>query len=159
MALQACAMTGKEAMRGCTEEEGEVAAPVQHAPARRPQAALMCAYALAAWAWRSWDFFVALVLIDLAPAPASSLRLVSAYGLADNLARLTLGASVGDFVGRCARQVLAQACAGAALGASVRWRLCGQVRAEGGCSRLSWCCCGRPWQQVSAAGACAGLNG
>lgn len=87
-------------MIGCTEEEGEVVAPLRHAHTRKPQAALMCAYALAAWAWSSWDFFVALVLVDLAPDPGSSLRLVSAYGLADNIARLTLGASIGKFVGR-----------------------------------------------------------
>ncbi len=54
-------------------------------------------YALAAWAWRSWEFIVALALIELYP---DSLLMVSAYGLLDNLARVLLGPAVGGYIDR-----------------------------------------------------------
>lgn len=59
---------------------------------------LCTSYALAAWAWRSWEFIVALVLIELYP---NSLLMVSAYGLLDNFARVLLGPAVGSYVDRC----------------------------------------------------------
>ncbi|KAF5829728.1 Ferroporti-1 [Dunaliella salina] len=63
----------------------------------KAQKPLMLAYAMAAWAWRSWEFAVALLLIQLS---SSSLRLVSVYGLADNFVRVAFGGSVGGYVGR-----------------------------------------------------------
>lgn len=44
----------------------------------RAKVLLLSSYSLAAWAWRSWEFTVALVLIELYPG---SLLVVSAYGL------------------------------------------------------------------------------
>mmetsp|Transcript_26528 Transcript_26528/g.71752 ORF Transcript_26528/g.71752 Transcript_26528/m.71752 type:complete len:502 (+) Transcript_26528:201-1706(+) len=64
---------------------------------KNAQKPLMLSYALAAWAWRSWEFAVALLLIQLS---SSSLRLVSAYGLVDNFVRVAFGGSVGGYVGR-----------------------------------------------------------
>lgn len=58
---------------------------------------LCSSYAFAAWAWRSWEFLVALVLIELYP---NSLLMVSAYGLLDNLTRVVLGPTVGGYVDR-----------------------------------------------------------
>jgi iron-regulated transporter 1 len=46
---------------------------------------------------RSWEFAVALLLIDLYP---DSLRLVAAYGIADNVVRVVLGSRVGSFISR-----------------------------------------------------------
>ncbi len=63
----------------------------------KAKAYLCCSYAMAAWAWRSWEFVVALVLIELYP---NSLLMVSAYGLLDNVARVVLGPVVGGFVDR-----------------------------------------------------------
>ncbi|GIL55048.1 hypothetical protein Vafri_10701 [Volvox africanus] len=58
---------------------------------------LCSSYALAAWAWRSWEFIVALILIELYP---DSLLMVSAYGILDNLARVLLGPAVGSYLDR-----------------------------------------------------------
>ena len=58
---------------------------------------MYCSYSLAAWAWRAWEFTVALVLIELYP---DSLLLVSIYGLLDNLSRVTLGGWVGQYLDR-----------------------------------------------------------
>ena len=87
------------------------------APPPPPLAALraVCAaHALARWAWRTWEFAVALILIRLSPA---SLALVSAYGLADNVARVAFGAAAGAYVdreerlrGACACVLLQNAC-------------------------------------------------
>ncbi|GLC41594.1 hypothetical protein PLESTB_000698500 [Pleodorina starrii] len=76
-----------------------------HIPARA-KFFLCASYALAAWAWRSWEFIVALVLIELYP---ESLLMVSAYGLLDNLARVLLGPVVGNYVDRHERLPGAQA--------------------------------------------------
>ncbi|KAL6755200.1 hypothetical protein V8C86DRAFT_3137942 [Haematococcus lacustris] len=65
----------------------------------RAQHALMAAYCLAAWAWRSWEFAVALLLLHLYP----SLLLVSVYGLVDNGVRLLSGPAVGAYIARRAK--------------------------------------------------------
>lgn len=58
---------------------------------------LYASYAMAAWAWRGWEFIVALVLIELYP---DSLAVVAAYGLMDDLVRVFFGASVGEYLDR-----------------------------------------------------------
>eukprot|EP00882_Tetradesmus_deserticola_P024070 GHRQ01026291.1.p1 GENE.GHRQ01026291.1~~GHRQ01026291.1.p1 ORF type:complete len:177 (+),score=49.58 GHRQ01026291.1:161-691(+) len=58
---------------------------------------LYAAHALARWAWRTWEFAVALILMRLQP---SSLLLVSVYGFLDILVRLALGAYVGSYIDR-----------------------------------------------------------
>ncbi|GLI67363.1 hypothetical protein VaNZ11_011542 [Volvox africanus] len=63
----------------------------------RAKVFLCSSYALAAWAWRSWEFIVALILIELYP---DSLLMVSAYGILDNLARVLLGPAVGSYLDR-----------------------------------------------------------
>ncbi|KAI8465599.1 MAG: hypothetical protein J3K34DRAFT_84448 [Monoraphidium minutum] len=62
--------------------------------------ALFASHALARWAWRTWEFAVALILVDLHPG---SLGLISAYGLVDNLVRVVGGAPIGAFVDRTER--------------------------------------------------------
>lgn len=77
-------------------------APRQLPPEPPPRSVLVCvcvSHALARWAWRSWEFAVALILMRLHP---SSLLLVSLYGLLDNLARVVLGSFVGGYVDRWA---------------------------------------------------------
>jgi len=53
---------------------------------------------LNSWAWRTWEFAVALILIRLYPG---SLALISAYGLMENLVRVVGGAPVGRYIDRC----------------------------------------------------------
>ncbi|PNH07594.1 Solute carrier family 40 member 1 [Tetrabaena socialis] len=78
-------------------EDGIPTAPLPSVIPTRARLFLCTSYALAAWAWRSWEFLVALVLIELYP---NSLLMVAAYGLLDNLARVVLGPAVGSFVDR-----------------------------------------------------------
>lgn len=56
-------------------------------------------HALARWGWRTWEFAVALILIQLFP---TSLLLVSVFGLLDNIVRLAFGSVIGQFVDRWA---------------------------------------------------------
>ena len=77
--------------------------------------AVCAAHALARWAWRTWEFAVALILIRL--SPTTSLLSVSAYGLADNVARVAFGGAAGAYVdreerlrGACACVLLQNAC-------------------------------------------------
>jgi hypothetical protein len=65
---------------------------------QRAKLLLMASYALGAWAWRSWEFAVALLLISV--HPSGTLSLVSVYGLLDNLVRITMGASAGSYIER-----------------------------------------------------------
>jgi iron-regulated transporter 1 len=64
---------------------------------RNVAAAVLAAHFLARWAWRSWEFSVALLLVHLYPG---SLRLVAVYGLLDDLCSLALGPLAGQFVDR-----------------------------------------------------------
>lgn len=86
------------------------------------------AHALARWAWRSHEFLVALLLVELVPG---SLRSVAIYGVCDNAARLFLTPAAGAFVDRAERlkgtalmlllqnaSILASACAAAVALAS-----------------------------------------
>lgn len=59
--------------------------------------AVYVSHFLARWAWRTWEFAVALILMELHP---TSLLLVSLYGLMDNLVRVLLGSTVGCYVDR-----------------------------------------------------------
>ncbi len=61
------------------------------------QAALYAAYTLAIWGGRTWEFAVALFLLELVP---QSLLLVSAYGLLDNATRFVLSPVVGSYLDR-----------------------------------------------------------
>lgn len=61
----------------------------------RARLALYSSHALAAWGQRSWEFAVGLLMLKLRP---ENLTLVSAYGLADSLGQVLLGASVGTYL-------------------------------------------------------------
>jgi hypothetical protein len=61
------------------------------------KAPMLMSHFLARWAWRTWEFAVALLLIKLHPA---SLLLVSVYGLLDNFSRLAFGSLTGQYVDR-----------------------------------------------------------
>jgi iron-regulated transporter 1 len=73
--------------------------PQQHQQQLHPRvgAAILAAHFLARWAWRSWEFSVALLLVHLYPG---SLRLVAVYGLLDDLCSLALGPLAGQLVDR-----------------------------------------------------------
>jgi len=66
----------------------------------KPAHALLASHALAMSGWRMWEFAVALVLAELYP---SSLSLVAAYGLADDVVRVASGSALGRFVDRSER--------------------------------------------------------
>ncbi|MEW5318688.1 MAG: hypothetical protein WDW38_009890 [Sanguina aurantia] len=58
---------------------------------------LFASYAMAAWAWRAWEYTVALVIVLYNP---DDLRMVSIYGLLDNVVRVLCGAAVGTYIDR-----------------------------------------------------------
>ncbi|KAG2495007.1 hypothetical protein HYH03_006940 [Edaphochlamys debaryana] len=64
---------------------------------RRAKTFLCLSYSLAAIAARSWEFMVALLLIELYP---DSLLMVVAYGLLENLSSLLLSPVVGTYLDR-----------------------------------------------------------
>lgn len=57
--------------------------------------ALYASHALSTWGQRMWEFAVGLVMLELYP---SSLVLVSAFGLADGLAKVFSGSFVGSYI-------------------------------------------------------------
>lgn len=59
--------------------------------------ALYASHALSTWGQRMWEFAVGLIMLELYP---SSLVLVSAFGLADGLAKVFAGSCVGAYIDR-----------------------------------------------------------
>lgn len=59
--------------------------------------ALYASHALSTWGQRMWEFAVGLIMLELYP---SSLVLVSAFGLADGLAKVFSGSFVGRYIDR-----------------------------------------------------------
>ena len=59
--------------------------------------ALYASHALSTWGQRMWEFAVGLIMLELYP---SSLVLVSAFGLADGLAKVFSGSFVGAYIDR-----------------------------------------------------------
>lgn len=59
--------------------------------------AMYTSHALSTWGQRMWEFAVGLIMLELYP---SSLVLVSAFGLADGLAKVFSGSLVGSYIDR-----------------------------------------------------------
>lgn len=59
--------------------------------------AMYASHALSTWGQRMWEFAVGLIMLELYP---SSLVLVSAFGLADALAKVFSGSLVGSYIDR-----------------------------------------------------------
>lgn len=59
------------------------------------KSALYASHALSTWGQRMWEFAVGLIMLELYP---SSLVLVSAFGLADGLAKVFSGSFIGDYI-------------------------------------------------------------
>ena len=59
--------------------------------------ALYVSHALSTWGQRMWEFALGLIMLELYP---SSLVLVSAFGLADGLAKVFSGSFVGAYIDR-----------------------------------------------------------
>ena len=57
--------------------------------------AMYASHALSTWGQRMWEFAVGLIMLELYP---SSLVLVSAFGLADGLAKVFSGSLVGSYI-------------------------------------------------------------
>jgi hypothetical protein len=55
---------------------------------------------LGQWGWRTWEFAVALILIELYP---DTLLLVALYGLLDALVKLVTGSAIGSYIDRTER--------------------------------------------------------
>ena len=58
---------------------------------------LYASHALSTWGQRMWEFAVGLIMLQLYP---SSLVLVSAFGLADGLAKVFSGSFTGAYIDR-----------------------------------------------------------
>jgi hypothetical protein len=69
--------------------------PPSSTPHTHPPLLIISPQPARSWAWRTWEFAVALILIRLHPG---SLALISGYGLVDNLVRVAGGAPVGRYV-------------------------------------------------------------
>jgi hypothetical protein len=67
---------------------------------RAARRALYTTSFLGQWGWRTWEFAVALILIELYP---DTLLLVALYGLLDALVKLVTGSAIGSYIDRTER--------------------------------------------------------